>query len=139
MTAIAAVLALVPLAVGLNEGAIIASDLAIVVIGGLTTSTLLTLVVVPVMYSLLDRFDRRNRKIDQQNNSKSVQPTGDQVGMNESETLKDVEGYAVRIDGSAETNETSLEIVREELPETSDAKEESGLDGNENEDVEIEA
>jgi len=66
MTAIAAILALVPLAVGLSEGAIIASDLAIVVIGGLTTSTLLTLVVVPVMYSLLDRFDRRNRKLDAQ-------------------------------------------------------------------------
>lgn len=139
MTAIAAILALVPLAVGLNEGAIIASDLAIVVIGGLTTSTLLTLVVVPVMYSLLDRFDRRNRKIDQKNNSMSVQPMGDHVDMDESETLKDVEGYAVRVDGSAETDPTSLKIDREELPETSDAKEESGLDGNENEDIEIEA
>lgn len=64
MTAIATILALVPLAVGLSEGAIIASDLAIVVIGGLTTSTLLTLIVVPVMYDLLDRFDRRNQKGD---------------------------------------------------------------------------
>ncbi|MGD8602990.1 MAG: efflux RND transporter permease subunit [Anaerolineales bacterium] len=62
MTALAAILALVPLAVGLSEGAIIASELAIVVIGGLTTSTLLTLVVVPVMYSLLDRFSRNNGK-----------------------------------------------------------------------------
>jgi HAE1 family hydrophobic/amphiphilic exporter-1 len=55
MTAIAAILALVPLALGLTEGAIIASELATVVIGGLLTSTLLTLLVVPVMYSLLDR------------------------------------------------------------------------------------
>lgn len=56
MTAIAAILALVPLALGLTEGAIIASDLATVVIGGLLTSTLLTLLVVPVMYSLLDQL-----------------------------------------------------------------------------------
>jgi multidrug efflux pump subunit AcrB len=59
MTAIAAILALVPLALGLTEGAIIAADLATVVIGGLFTSTLLTLLVVPVMYSLLDRLTRR--------------------------------------------------------------------------------
>ena len=56
MTAIAAILALLPLALGLTEGAIIASELATVVIGGLLTSTLLTLLVVPVMYSLLDRL-----------------------------------------------------------------------------------
>jgi len=59
ITAIAAILALVPLAIGLNQGAIIASELAIGVIGGLTTSTLLTLIVVPVIYSLLSRFERK--------------------------------------------------------------------------------
>ena len=62
MTALAAILALVPLAIGLSEGAIIAAELAIVVIGGLTTSTLLTLLVVPVMYSILDRLSRNNKK-----------------------------------------------------------------------------
>jgi HAE1 family hydrophobic/amphiphilic exporter-1 len=56
MTAIAAILALIPLALGLTEGAIIAAELATVVIGGLLTSTFLTLVVVPVVYSLLDQF-----------------------------------------------------------------------------------
>lgn len=65
MTAIAAILALVPLAIGLSQGAIIASELAIVVIGGLTTSTLLTLIVVPVMYSLLSRFERNGKKVEQ--------------------------------------------------------------------------
>jgi HAE1 family hydrophobic/amphiphilic exporter-1 len=59
MTAIAAMLALVPLALGLTEGAIIASELATVVIGGLFSSTLLTLLVVPVMYSLFDRLSRQ--------------------------------------------------------------------------------
>ena len=56
MTAIAAILALVPLALGLTEGAIIAAELATVVIGGLFTSTVLTLVVVPTVYSLIDQF-----------------------------------------------------------------------------------
>jgi multidrug efflux pump subunit AcrB len=55
MTATATMLALLPLALGFNQGAIIASDLATVVIGGLFTSTMLTLLVVPVMFSLLDR------------------------------------------------------------------------------------
>jgi len=58
MTAIAAMLALLPLALGLSEGAIIASELATVVIGGLFTSTFLTLLLVPVMYSLLNRLGR---------------------------------------------------------------------------------
>jgi HAE1 family hydrophobic/amphiphilic exporter-1 len=56
MTAIAAMLALVPLALGLTEGAIIAAELATVVIGGLFSSTLLTLLVVPTVYSLLDNL-----------------------------------------------------------------------------------
>ena len=59
MTAIAAILALVPLAIGMNEGAIIASELAIVVIGGLTTSTLLTLLIVPVMFSIFDGIGKK--------------------------------------------------------------------------------
>ena len=59
MTAIAAILALVPLALGFTEGAIIAAELATVVIGGLFTSTLLTLLVVPTVYSLIDGFGKR--------------------------------------------------------------------------------
>jgi HAE1 family hydrophobic/amphiphilic exporter-1 len=62
MTAIAAILALVPLGLGLTEGALIASDLAVVVIGGLTTSTFLTLLVVPVVYSLVESVLRRFRR-----------------------------------------------------------------------------
>ena len=53
MTAIATMLALVPLAAGFNQGSIIAAELGTVVIGGLLSSTFLTLLVVPVVYSLL--------------------------------------------------------------------------------------
>ncbi|QSO50296.1 efflux RND transporter permease subunit [Alicyclobacillus curvatus] len=53
MTAIATICSLIPLAVGFAEGALISQGLAVVVIGGLVSSTILTLVVVPVMYELL--------------------------------------------------------------------------------------
>ncbi|MCL6631360.1 MAG: efflux RND transporter permease subunit [Alicyclobacillus herbarius] len=63
MTAVATVCALLPLAIGFTEGALISQGLAVVVIGGLVTSTLLTLIVVPVMYELLHlRQHRRERR-----------------------------------------------------------------------------
>jgi HAE1 family hydrophobic/amphiphilic exporter-1 len=67
MTAFATMLALVPLAVSGNSGgAFISAPLAIVVIGGLFTSTLLTLILVPVLYSLASRFTgaRSTRDLD---------------------------------------------------------------------------
>src|SRR3954454_20156194 len=59
MTAFATILALIPLAAGFNQGSLIAAELGTVVIGGLFTSTLLTLIVVPVVYSLLDSVRER--------------------------------------------------------------------------------
>jgi multidrug efflux pump subunit AcrB len=53
MTAIATICALLPLAIS-SEGGLISRSLAIVVISGLTTSTVLTLVIVPVAYEVLD-------------------------------------------------------------------------------------
>ncbi|MFC2070381.1 efflux RND transporter permease subunit, partial [Chloroflexota bacterium] len=53
MTALTTMIAMLPLALGLGEGTIISAELAIVVIGGLFSSTLLTLLVIPVMYSLV--------------------------------------------------------------------------------------
>ncbi len=70
MTAFATMLALLPLAVtgggGGVGGAFISGPLAIVVIGGLFTSTALTLVLVPVLYSLASRFTgpRTSRELD---------------------------------------------------------------------------
>ncbi|GAB3164614.1 efflux RND transporter permease subunit [Myceligenerans halotolerans] len=56
MTALATVFALTPMALGLTGGgAFIAQPLALVVIGGLVSSTLLTLFIVPVLYSLIER------------------------------------------------------------------------------------
>jgi hydrophobic/amphiphilic exporter-1 (mainly G- bacteria), HAE1 family len=63
MTAITTMVGLVPLALGFGQGILLASELAIVVLGGLVSSTLLTLVVVPVLYSLTDGI-RRRAKVD---------------------------------------------------------------------------
>ncbi len=53
MTTVTTVAGLTPLALGLGAGADLRSPLAVAVIGGLTSATFLTLIVVPVVYSLL--------------------------------------------------------------------------------------
>ncbi|MCK5729692.1 MAG: efflux RND transporter permease subunit [Draconibacterium sp.] len=55
MTSLTTVLALLPLTIGFGESASLRSPMALAVIGGLITSTLLTLVVIPCVYDILDR------------------------------------------------------------------------------------
>lgn len=64
MTALATIFALLPMALGITgEGGFIAQPLAVVVIGGLITSTLLTLLLVPTLYAMVElRKDRRAEK-----------------------------------------------------------------------------
>jgi hydrophobic/amphiphilic exporter-1 (mainly G- bacteria), HAE1 family len=57
MTTLTAILGLLPMAWGGGEGAEVRAPMAITVIGGLLVSTVLTLVVIPVIYTLLDRRD----------------------------------------------------------------------------------
>jgi HAE1 family hydrophobic/amphiphilic exporter-1 len=61
MTTLTTTLGLLPLAIGFGDGAELRAPMGITVIGGLLVSTLLTLVVIPVMYSLMDRkqFDSK--------------------------------------------------------------------------------
>lgn len=54
MTTLTTTLGLLPMAIGFGEGAEVRAPMAITVIGGLLVSTLLTLVVIPVVYSLFD-------------------------------------------------------------------------------------
>jgi len=55
MTTLTTALGLTPMAIGFGEGSEVRTPMAITVIGGLLVSTLLTLIVIPVVYSLLDR------------------------------------------------------------------------------------
>jgi multidrug efflux pump subunit AcrB len=62
MTACATIFALIPMALGFTGGgAFISGPLAIVVIGGLVSSTVLTLLLVPVLYSVVERRSERRR------------------------------------------------------------------------------
>jgi multidrug efflux pump subunit AcrB len=61
MTTAATVLGMFPLALGWGAGAELRSPMAIAIAGGLITSTLLSLIVVPVLYTLLDDLKPRQR------------------------------------------------------------------------------
>jgi hydrophobic/amphiphilic exporter-1 (mainly G- bacteria), HAE1 family len=63
MTALTTILGLVPLALGIGEGTEINQPMGITVIGGLVSSTFLTLFVIPVVYSLLDKDSRRMNRM----------------------------------------------------------------------------
>ncbi len=58
MTSLTTILALLPLTFGFGEGAALRAPMALAVIGGLVTSTLLTLVVIPCVYTQLDRLTK---------------------------------------------------------------------------------
>ncbi|WP_318617128.1 efflux RND transporter permease subunit [Sporosarcina sp. YIM B06819] len=60
MTAFATIAALIPLAMTTSSGTLISKGLAVTVIGGLTSSTLLTLIIVPVVYEIF--FYKTSRK-----------------------------------------------------------------------------
>ncbi len=63
MTTASTVLGMIPIALGIGAGAELRQPLAVAIIGGLLTSTLLSLVVVPVLYSLLeDGWHQLSRK-----------------------------------------------------------------------------
>ncbi len=63
LTATAAALGFLPMAISTNAGAEVQRPLATVVIGGLITATLLTLVVLPVLYALFEKqSQKRNKK-----------------------------------------------------------------------------
>jgi multidrug efflux pump subunit AcrB len=74
MTAISTIAGLMPIALGLGAGGESRAPMAIAVAGGMTSSTLLTLFVIPVAYTLIDdmvrkvseRMQRKNRLAYQQ-------------------------------------------------------------------------
>jgi len=67
MTAIATIGALIPLAIGSGGGGLISKGLGITVIGGLISSTLLTLIIVPIVYEVLSRLFKKDRKKIEEN------------------------------------------------------------------------
>ncbi|MFT7764597.1 efflux RND transporter permease subunit [Clavibacter tessellarius] len=77
MTALATIFALLPLAIGLTgHGGFISQPLAIVVIGGLLSSTVLTLLVLPSLYSLVERAGLRIRARGERRRAERGLPAG---------------------------------------------------------------
>jgi len=78
MTAAATIFALTPMAIGITGGgSFISQPLALVVIGGLLSSTLLTLVVVPVLYTLAERAgEKRAARREAKHEAKAAELVG---------------------------------------------------------------
>ena len=74
MTATATIIAMIPLALGSREGAEFFAPLGKIVIGGLLSSTFLTLLVVPCVYIILDDIGNLFKKKDKGNKPENVQP-----------------------------------------------------------------
>ena len=59
MTSLTTILALLPLTIGFGESVSLRSPMALAVIGGLVTSTILTLIVIPCVYDVFDQFKEK--------------------------------------------------------------------------------
>ncbi|MGO3205299.1 MAG: efflux RND transporter permease subunit, partial [Brevibacterium aurantiacum] len=91
MTAAATVFALVPMSLGLTGGGVfISQPLAIVVIGGLTSSTVLTLILVPALYLLVER--RKERRAERHDAKAAAKRDADEARI-EAETAEVDAGY----------------------------------------------
>ena len=74
MTTSAMIFGMLPLALGLGSAGEVRAPMARAIVGGLVTSTLLTLLVVPVVYSLLDDATSRLRHRKEKHQSQSAAP-----------------------------------------------------------------
>lgn len=60
MTTLSTILGMMPIALGIGEGAELRQSMGVVLVGGLTTSTILTLIVVPLMYLLFEEWKAKH-------------------------------------------------------------------------------
>ena len=102
MTAIATIFALLPMALGLTgEGGFISQPLAVVVIGGLLSSTLLTLVLVPTLYTMVEGRRERRRERRSRGEGDGGSPIGSANGTDLVPALVGATGSEVNPGGSS--------------------------------------
>ena len=80
MTTLAMIFGMMPLALALGAGAEFRAPMARAVIGGLITSSLLTLVVVPVVYTFFDDLGRRVSRLLTGGRPSKTHTAGDRTG-----------------------------------------------------------
>ena len=73
MTALTTILGLVPMSLGIGEGAELTQSMGVVVIGGLSLSTVLTLIIVPVMYTIFDDMSEFFKKKNKNSITEQIQ------------------------------------------------------------------
>jgi HAE1 family hydrophobic/amphiphilic exporter-1 len=74
MTTLTTVLGLVPMALGFGEGAEVQSPMARVVIGGLLTSTLITLVFIPTIYTIIEERGMYPKRVTTKEDERGTAP-----------------------------------------------------------------
>ncbi|EZH67082.1 cation transporter [Bacillaceae bacterium JMAK1] len=141
MTSVTAILGMVPIAIGMGEGAEMQQPMAIAVIGGLISSTLLTLVFIPVMYSLFDKEtrskkpyvvvddregERRYLTATKEGNKDHVDPQNEQHA--ENETRQDEPRYATEETEDTEDRTTTDEQSTDDSSTVSEQKRETRAD-----------
>jgi HAE1 family hydrophobic/amphiphilic exporter-1 len=84
MTSVAMIAGMIPVALARGDGAETRVPMAVAIIGGLVTSTVLTLAIVPVVYSLLDgltnRLWRRGAEQEEESGQEEATPRARAVG-----------------------------------------------------------
>ncbi len=122
MTALATIFALTPMALGLTgDSGFISKPLAIVVIGGLFSSTLLTLILVPTLYWLVEgRKDRKQMRLERKAARKAklaAKSSGKSVAAPAEVKSVAVTTETIKTDqGTMQWSQVSVEITPEDLP-----------------------
>jgi HAE1 family hydrophobic/amphiphilic exporter-1 len=105
MTALATVFALTPMALGLTGGGgFISQPLAIVVIGGLVSSTALTLILVPVLYKLVEGRREKKQLLEELQHRPEVTPGKGNGGNGQDDFVDWTTGMVPRVTGRRAAN-----------------------------------
>ncbi|GAF15266.1 RND multidrug efflux transporter [Bacillus sp. JCM 19045] len=127
MTSVTAILGMVPIALGFGEGAELQQPMAIAVIGGLISSTALTLIFIPVLYSLFDKETRSKKnpkfvtidgeyyEVDEQNRATKTLPQSKQDQSDEEATTTDEDQTQPEDEAKTEQNEEKRDLSRDEI------------------------
>ncbi|SDN86754.1 efflux RND transporter permease subunit [Alkalicoccus daliensis] len=114
ITALTTILGVVPLAIGIGEGAEIIQPMGIVIIGGLISSTLLTLFVIPVIYSFFDKTTRNMNK-------KYMTPDGQVIYQRDLPIGRETHEEQKSLDESTDDTNLPVKIETEDADKRDDA------------------
>jgi len=116
ITALTTALGMLPLAMGIGEGGEMVASMGIVVIGGLTSSTVFTLFIIPIFYSYVDKETRKMHK-------KYMTPDGDVITQKEIDAKKREEERSQKEDADNEYDYESRNTEQNADPQAPEVEE----------------